>query len=242
MVSYLQELKTYKEEETVSTTISKKLLCIIEGKRELKYITRIFTIFKSMQSCYDLTNTKIKIAWGNRFPMHINLVDESCNFQGGSLKNSPVPTPAIEAFEMYKTNLSFYDGIIVIFDGDKDKNNIVRNYFNAQFSYIGIEMCLVISDPCFESTLIDYCSCGNCKSTMLSLPNEAFPCDKYKNNFSSLNCFLNFTNSNCTNQKITSKGLITFLDMSNIINLKSNVSQLNPLNKLIENFISKYGA
>jgi len=206
--------------------IKKRILCIIEGDLELRYIVKIFKIFGYQNSCYQLTKELIRVAWGDRFLPFQNIVDFKCKFQGGSLKGKRVPIPARDAFEMYRNKMSCFDSIIVIFDRDKDKNNEIENYFIEKFQDLEIDNALLVSIPCFESTLIDFCSCRACREMIEDIDNEKYPCDKYKKNFSMLNCF------NGT------KNLIISLNIGTINNLKE--SKLLHVNQIINNFMNSY--
>ena len=168
---------------------SKKILCIIEGDLEFRYISKIFQLYGYNQGCYKLSQNLIKIAWGIPLNKNINIVNSRCNFQGGSRKNAKVPFPAIQAFKLFNRDLTIFDSIIVFFDGDKDKNREVENYFIKEFQNLEIENSLLVSMPCFESSLIDFCSCGNCRESIQNIEDGKYPCDKYKNNFSKLDCF-----------------------------------------------------
>jgi len=203
--------------------IKKRILCIIEGDLELRYIVKIFKIFGYQNSCYQLTKELIRVAWGDRFLPFQNIVDFKCKFQGGSLKGKRVPIPARDAFEMYRNKMSYFDSIIVIFDRDKDKNNEIENYFIEKFQDLEIDNALLVSIPCFESTLIDFCSCGACREMIEDIDNEKYPCDKYKNNFSKLFCFEG------------AKHLVVNLDRENLAQLNS--SKLIKVNNLIDNFM-----
>jgi hypothetical protein len=201
----------------------KRILCIIEGDLELRYIVKIFELFGYQNGCYQLTQELIRVAWGDKFLPFQNIVNAKCKFQGGSLKGRKVPIPARDAFEMYRNKMDYFDSVMVFFDGDKDKNNEVENYFKEQFKNLEIKNSLLVSMPCFESTLIDFCRCGECREMMNSFENEKYPCGKYKNNFSKLFCFEG------------SKHLIVNLDRERLITLHD--SKLMDVNNLIDSFM-----
>lgn len=182
MSSFLSQFKPeLKQEMNIK---NKKILCIVEGKEELKYIYNLFKLNGAKEQCDELSKNKIKVSWGRDI-----IVVNKCNFKGGGCyKDIPVPVPAQESLEFEKDNLWLYDSIIVMFDGDKDNNNKVNNYFLKKQESLG-NLILLVSQPCFESTLIDYCLCEKCRTDVNSMKNGKYPCDKYKNNFSSLNCF-----------------------------------------------------
>ncbi len=226
MITLLEALKPNRPK--VDNNPQKKILCILEGQLELKYLVKIFKLNGYVDDCLKLTEDFIKVAWCDKLPKHMNIVhkvDGDCKFDGGgTCKGSPVPTPAIKAFEMYSQDLSIFDSIFVFFDSDKDKNNEVQNYFINKFSSLEIVHCLLISTPCFESSLIDFCTCENCREDIEKMENKRLPCDKYKNNFSKLNCFNG------------SKHLISNLTNTNILDLKEKSSELNCVNTIINEF------
>jgi hypothetical protein len=229
MLSTLDSLKPNRPK--VKTSFQKRILCIIEGEFELKYIVKIFQLYGYKQDCLKLTEDFIKVAWCDKLPKHINIVHKvkgTCKFDGGgTCKGSPVPTPAIKAFEMYNQDLSIFDSVFVFFDSDLDEEKEVENYFTEKFSSLEINNCLLISTPCFESSLVDFCSCGNCRKQIDAIAEEKEPCDKYKNNFSKLACFSG------------SKHLVSNLTNKDILDLESKISLLNCANNSIKKFILK---
>jgi len=130
---------------------------------------------------------------------------------------------------MYNQDLSIFNSIFVFFDSDKDNEKEVENYFTEKFSSLEIHNCLLISTPCFESSLIDFCSCGNCREQINNILDEKTPCEKYKKNFSKLACFSG------------SKHLVSNLTNKDILGLRSKTSELNCVNDCIENFMLKQG-
>ncbi len=183
MLTNLESLKPNRPK--VTDSIQKRILCIIEGELELKYIVKIFQLNGYSYDCFQLTEDIVKVAWCDKLPKHMNIVTKekgTCKFDGGgSCKGSPVPTPAIKAFEMYNQDLSIFDSIFVFFDADKDRNKEVEKYFRNKFSSLKTQNCLLVSNPCFESSLIDFCFCGNCRKTIDYIPNiSIYPCIKYK--------------------------------------------------------------
>ena len=231
MFANLESLKPNRPE--VDTISQKRILCIIEGEFELKYIVKIFQLYGYAHDCLKLTEDLIKVAWCDKLPKHINIVHKvkgTCKFDGGgTCKGSAVPTPAIKAFEMYNQDLSIFDKIFVFFDNDLDKEKEVENYFTEKFSSLEIDSCLLVSTPCFESSLIDFCSCGSCREQINNTVDEKSPCDKYKNNFSKLACFSG------------SKHLVSNLTNKDILDLQSKMSELNCVNNSIENFMLQQG-
>lgn len=231
MLANLESLKPNRPK--VASSIQKRILCIIEGEFELKYIVKIFQLYGYTRDCLQLTEDFIKVAWCDKLPKHMNIVrkvNETCKFDGGgTCKGSPVPTPAIKAFEMYNQDLSIFDSIFVFFDSDKDKKKEVENYFIEKFSSLEIHNCLLVSTPCFESSLVDFCSCGSCREQINNTADENFPCDKYKNNFSKLACFSG------------TRHLVSNLTNQDILDLQSKMSKLNCVNSSIENFMLKQG-
>ncbi len=222
MLPYLESLKPNGIEKSF---IQKKILCIIEGDLEFRYISKIFKLFGYTKGCYPLSEEFIKIAWGIPNSKEANIVNYKCNFQGGSRKSAKVPFPAIQAFELFNRDLIIFDSIVVFFDGDKDKNNEVENYFLEAFESLALPNTLLVSNPCFESSLINFCSCGNCREDMDSMEALKYPCDKYKDNFSSLECFNG------------AKHLISILTKDNLKILQINNSDLDNTTQIIQNFM-----
>ncbi|WP_294964261.1 hypothetical protein [Sulfurimonas sp.] len=234
MLAHLENLKPNRPK--VETSAQKKILCIIEGDLEFRYISKIFKLCGYDKGCYELSEEFIKIAWGKNIPTQ-NIVDKNCLFKGGSLKGSKVPFPAIGAFEIFERDLSIFDSVIVFFDGDKDIDDEVRNYFIKKFSSLEINNCLLVSSPCFESTLIDFCYCGSCRKIINYIPNKSiYPCvkykgesknkkfkgERYKGEFRRLPCFAP------PNSFIDSE-----LKMHNLL----EASELNYVNNIIEKFM-----
>jgi len=223
MIDVLKQLQPNVAEEI---SIQKKILCIIEGDLEFRYLTKIFKLFGYTKDCYSLSNEFIKIAWGDKFPKHQNIVNEKCKFKGGSsVKGRRVPFPALDAFELYRHDLGIFDSVIVFFDGDKDRNSEVEEYFKEAFENLVIDNVLLVSIPCFESTLIDFCICGKCREEINTIADGKYPCDKYKQNFSKLECFGG------------TKHLIKNLNNKKINHLNTINSKLNDVNKIIQNFM-----
>ncbi len=114
MSSFLSQFKP--ELKQKMNIKNKKILCIVEGKEELKYIYNLFKLNGAKEQCDELSKNKIKVSWGRDV-----IVVNKCNFKGGGCyKDIPVPVPAQESLEFEKDNLWLYDSIIVMFDGDKD--------------------------------------------------------------------------------------------------------------------------
>ena len=225
MFSFLEEINPPQKIDKKPT--HKRILCIIEGDLEFRYIVKIFKLFGYKGSCYSLSNELITIAWGNSTSKDQNIVQPNCKFQGGSLKGRKVPFPAIDAFTLYNRDLSIFDSVIVFFDGDKDKDNEVENYFKEQFKNLEIKNTLLVSMPCFESSLIDFCCCGSCREDIDNKEDGKYPCDKYKKSFSSLDCFKG------------AKDLIVNLNQEKIDILQEKGSILSQANSLIKTFMSK---
>lgn len=199
--------------------LDKKALCIVEGQAELKYVYHLYVSFGFDGRCDSFVNNKVKVSWGKEKQE----VAGYCNFQGGSQKDSKVPRPAQEAYEFEKQNLDLYSHIIIFFDGDRDTNQEVENYFEDELSQISKDSFLLASKPCFESSLVDYCKCGNCRVQAERLEEERYPCDKYKNNFSRLECFEGVDN------------LIVNLSADDMNYLAQNSSKLLSLSEMIKN-------
>jgi len=206
--------------ESQKTYISKfdngsKILLIVEGKTELFFITKIYALLKNefikdsfkklktlqLRLCQNYIDEVFTLSWGKNF--------NNCeNFQGGG-KNAPYP--AIESFEIYKNRLDTFNFIIVMFDGDKDKKKEVSNYFIETFRNLKINHYLLISNPCFEKSLIQF----------FSKEDKLFDSDfcEDKNLFSSLDSFKNFNSEFCRNKQVDANGLIRCIDLENIKNL-----------------------
>jgi len=228
VLAQLNDLKPNRPKE--SSKIKKRVLCILEGNLELEYIVKVFKLFGYDGNCFELTEEHIRVAWGKKLAKHQNIVQETkkgCYFEGGSHKGSKVPFPAISAFELYNRDISFFDAVMVFFDSDKDENNEVQEYFNDKFQNLEIKNVLLVSAPCFESTLIDFCFCGHCRTIIEQIENEKYPCNKYKNNFSKLECF---------KEVKTAKGIVNSLKITDI-NLLSNI-KLSQVNQIIQNQMS----
>ena len=221
------DLNSLKPKVEVSEFGQKKILCIIEGDLEFRYISKIFKLYGYEKGCYALSEEKIKIAWGMPKSKKENIVSLKCLFQGGSRKGANVPFPAIQSFEIFARDLSVFNSVLVFFDGDKDKNNEVEEYFIEAFKGINISNTLLVSIPCFESTLIDFCTCEKCRIHINNIEDEKYPCDKYKNNFSKLECFKG------------DKHLVANLTIKQIDTLKEKTSKLNSVNVIIQDFMEK---
>ena len=229
MLDKLNDLKPNRPKERSQT--QKRVLCIIEGTLELEYIVKVFQLFGYNNGCYELSETFIRVAWGKKLPKNINVVrktNKGCTFEGGSHKGSKVPFPAISAFELYNRDIEFFDSVIVFFDEDKDRDNEVENYFIEKFLSLEITNMLLVSTPCFESSLIDFCSCGVCRVEMNKLLQEKENCSEYKDGLVLLECFKDLK---------TGKGIVANLNQEKIDNL--NTSKLIDVNKIIQNYMSK---
>lgn len=197
----------------------RKILCIVEGQIELKYLYHLFVSFGFNGRCNNFVEDKIKVSWGKQRVF----VSGYCKFGGGSQKGSTVPRPAQEAFEFEKSNLELYSHIVVLFDSDKDKANEVEKYFEYELNQVSNGNFLLASKPCFESSLIDYCRCGKCREDIDSIEDKKYPCDKYKNSFSNLKCFDGVDS------------LIVNLNEDDIVYLKRNNSSLYELSEMVKN-------
>ena len=230
MLAQLNGLKPNRPKEVNSA--QKRVLCIIEGSLELQYIVKVFQLLGYEKDCFELSEEFIRVAWGKKLAKNQNIVSKTkkgCTFEGGSHKNSKVPFPAISAFELYGRDISFFDSVIVFFDSDKDINTEVQNYFEKKFIDLEIKNILLVSTPCFENTLIDFCSCGNCRKVISSLVDKKEECLEYKDGLATLKCFEDFK---------TGKGIVANLKTDNIENLEN--SQLFKVNQIINNFMSQY--
>lgn len=222
-VSLLKSLQT-----TANAPRIDKILCILEGKLELNIIFRIFNLLGFSNCCDDLASKKIKVAWGKE-----NQIVSNCNFNGGHQTGALTPLPAKEAYNVYKNKVNSYKGILTIFDSDVDINSNIENFFINEYQTINIEKYLLVSNPCFEKTLIDFCSCGQCLTIALALPeNPTSKCQKYKTNFPQLPCFKSFTNTNYKKRQVNPDILVEKLDINNLSGL-SEISKITELKDFI---------
>ncbi|MCT7573944.1 hypothetical protein N5U00_01270 [Aliarcobacter butzleri] len=224
-INILKSLQTSIESESKIN----KILCILEGKLELNLIFNLYKILGYDKCCDELSKEKINVGWGKEITIVSN-----CNFQGGNQPKLKTPKPAIEAFNLYKSKINKYQAVVVVFDGDLDDDSDVENFFKSELPSLSIDNLLIVSKPCFEKTLIDFCKCGNCLSKVISLPDiKNSKCRKYKENFPTLNCFKKFTNGKVQDMEVDSDLLVENLDSSNISSLSSG-SPLFKLNSIIK--------
>ncbi len=223
-INILKSLQTSVESDSKIN----KILCILEGKLELNLIFNLYKLLGYQECCDELSKEKINVGWGKDI-----IIVSNCNFKGGNRPKLKTPKGAIEAFNLYKSKINKYQAVVVVFDGDLDDNSEVENFFKSELPSLSIDKLLIVSQPCFEKTLIDFCKCGNCLSTVIALPDiKNSKCRKYKNSFPTLNCFKKFTNTKVQNMKVDSDLLVENLDSSNISSL-SSVSLLFELNRII---------
>jgi len=230
VLAQLNELKPNRPKEVSSA--QKRVLCIIEGSLELQYIVKVFQLLGYEKDCFALSEELIRVAWGKKLAKNQNIVTKTkkgCTFEGGSHKNSKVPFPAISAFELYGRDIGFFDSVIVFFDSDKDINKEVQNYFEKKFINLEIQNILLVSTPCFESSLIDFCSCGDCREVINSLVDKKEECSEYKDGLVTLKCFEKFK---------TGKGIVANLEKNNIENLET--SKFIEVSKIIQKIMKKY--
>lgn len=134
------------------------ILCIVEGGDELSFIKRVYAVYNNPIECQEFVNNKIKLSYGrNNIEWQGNTPklkiknQEKCNFQGGDLyggeEKVKAPLPILES--ILNEDLELYPAIIVMFDKDRDLDDIVelksqellKDYFNN---------ILFLSRPCFE--------------------------------------------------------------------------------------------
>jgi len=216
-------------------TLQEGILCILEGKDELNYIVNILKLSGCTKSCDDIANNQkfIQVGWGGDKGFLRNI--EECNFNGGNQKGSPSPKPAQEIFQSIE-DVNIYHSVIVMFDGDKDINQEVENYFISELKNLDMSKALLVSRPCFESTVIDFCTCGNCRTIANNLPEKlkkgiTSHCQKYKIGYSELKCL----------SKIGKKGAnatkhIENISKNTVKHLKKTNSKLSEINLIIQNF------
>ena len=136
-----------------SQTTINQVLCIIEGGDELSFIKKVYEIYTSEIECEDFLRNKIKLSYGmQNIEWQGNTVElkvknrEKCNFQGGDYQ-SKAPLPILES--LYNEDLALYKAIIVMFDKDRDSNNLVENKAREKLEDINSKI-LFLSFPCFE--------------------------------------------------------------------------------------------
>lgn len=228
-ISILSSLNT---NSNIPKAKTDKILCILEGKLELNMVFKIFNLLGYCSSCDDLALNKIKVVWGKE-----DKIIKDCNFNGGNQKASPSPKPAQEGYNLYKNKINIFKGILVIFDGDVDTNSEIETFFNNEYNTINVKKYLLVSQPCFEKTLIDFCTCGACLTIASNLSeNQTSKCKKYKANFTQLPCFKSFTNSNYKNRQVNPEILVENLDIKNLLDL-STTSKITELKDFINSVL-----
>jgi len=150
-------LDSFFHNHQTSTQIN-KVLCIVEGGDELSFIKKVYEIYNSEIECEDFLRDKIKLSYGmQNIEWQGNTLElkvknrEKCNFQGGDLYNGDnkikAPLPILES--LYNEDLELYKAIIVMFDKDRDSNNIVEEKAIEKLEDINSKI-LFLSRPCFE--------------------------------------------------------------------------------------------
>jgi len=175
-----------------STTQLETVLCIVEGGDELSFIKKIYEIHNSSITCSKFLHNKIKlsygrglIGWQGNTPTQKHTNKQKCNFQGGDLSNKKAPYPILESLN--NEDLSLYKAIIVIYDKDRDINNIVRMK-SKQILENHSQYILYISAPCFERESITFFN--NIDIDKYIIKNykiiEGSQCKWYKQNYQNL--------------------------------------------------------
>lgn len=145
LMDTLKKLKiTTKKQQYIN-----KVLCVIEGKSELYFLKTMDNLILQRQekiSCVEYTTEKVQVAWGKD---ELNITDE-CDFRGGSLPQSKVPYPALEAIYKY-TKIKEYKAIIVMFDKDEDADNVEQKIKDILEQNTNDNFLLIVSNPCFEA-------------------------------------------------------------------------------------------
>jgi hypothetical protein len=150
-LTILNSLKTHSTSPKID-----KVLCILEGKLELNIIFRIFNLLGLSECCDKLALEKIKVVWGKE-----NKIVSKCNFSGGHQKGALTPLPAKEAYNLYKSKVGSYKGILTIFDGDVDFNSDIETFFVNEYKGINTKKHLLVSQPCFEKHLLIFVLVGS---------------------------------------------------------------------------------
>jgi len=148
-----------KAEHEISTTPPiNKVLCIIEGGDELSFIKKVYEVYNQPIECQDFVNHKIKLSYGmeiiewqgNTYELKAKS-REKCNFQGGDLYSGDdkieAPLPILES--LFNEDIELYKAIIVMFDKDRDIDNIVEIKSRERLAEYSNKI-LFLSNPCFE--------------------------------------------------------------------------------------------
>ncbi len=215
-------INDYYSDKLKTITKIDKILCIIEGKTELSFLKKIYELNNTNIDCNDFISTIVKISWGKD---EIILKNHDCDFQGGNLKSCPTPMPVIESLE--KEDLEIYSSILVCFDKDCDKDNIVENYTLETLKYLKHK--LLLSSPCFENSILHLCG-HDTTFTYVSKNYEIIDdslCQWFKNNFSKIPKIKKF--SRC--QK--AERVIEKIDTTDLLNI-SNQELKNFIDFLME--------
>jgi len=144
--------------EIATTPPINKVLCILEGGDELSFIKKVYEVYNDDMACQDFVNNKIKLSYGREIiEWQGNTHElkaksrEKCNFQGGDLYSGDdkvkAPLPILES--LYNEDLELYKAIIVMFDKDRDVDNIVEIKSRERLSDYSNNI-LFLSNPCFE--------------------------------------------------------------------------------------------
>jgi len=144
------------------------------------------------------------------------MIKEYCNEEDARLINAVGNFLDVVYFYQYEAQL-LYEKSLILYE-----KLLPNNHAIITICYNNV---LLVSIPCFESTLIDFCICGKCREEINSIAEGRYPCDKYKQNFSKLKCFIGI------------KHLIVNLNNKNINDLNHINSKLNDVTKIIQNFM-----
>jgi hypothetical protein len=131
-----------------------KILCIIEGGDELSFIKRVYEVYNNYIECQDFVNNKIKLSYGEYEIKWQGDTEElraksreKCNLQGGDTQEGYAPKPILHSLN--HEDLELYPAIIVMFDKDRDVDNIVEIKSREILQEYSNKI-LFLSNPCFE--------------------------------------------------------------------------------------------
>ncbi len=137
-----------------------KVLCILEGGDELSFIKKVYEVYNQSIECQVFFNHKIKLSYGS------NIIEwqgetaelrakskKICNFRGGDTQEGKAPEPILRA--LLNEDLELYKAIIVMFDKDRDFDNIVEIKSKEILEDCSTKI-LFLSNPCFEKETITF--------------------------------------------------------------------------------------
>ena len=148
------------EHEIATIPPINKVLCILEGGDELSFIKKVYEVYNDDIECQDFVNNKIKLSYGKGLVEWQGNDSQSqeknskvCNFKGGHNEDGYAPLPILASLN--NEDLDIYTAIIVMFDKDRDFNNIVELKSKEILEEYSKKI-LFISNPCFEKETITF--------------------------------------------------------------------------------------